>query len=106
MNKDTLKTVILKIELVINDRPLTYVSSDIRDPEPLTPSHLLCGRRLAVTSDESNAGEDRAAVSINAGEANRSFARKMTILDHFKQRWMSEYLTDLREFHRAHGRNN
>ena len=106
VNEDTLKTVIREIELVINDRPLTHVSSDIRDPEPLTPSHLLCGRRLAVTLDESNAGEDRAAVNINAGEANRSFARKMTILDHFKQRWMSEYLTGLREFHRAHGRNN
>ena len=29
-----------------NDKPLTYVSSDFADPEPLIPSHLLYGRRM------------------------------------------------------------
>ena len=38
--------IIVEIEAMLNDRPLTYVSSEISDPEPLTPSHLLYGRRI------------------------------------------------------------
>ena len=29
-----LQTVIVEIEAILNDRPLTYVSTDLRDPEP------------------------------------------------------------------------
>ena len=42
----SLQTIIVEIEAVLNDRPLTYVSSDKSDPEPLTPAHLLYGRRI------------------------------------------------------------
>ena len=42
----SLQTIIVEIEAVLNDRPLTYVSSDMSDPEPLTPAHLLYGRRI------------------------------------------------------------
>ena len=41
-----LQTLIVEIEVVHNDRPLTHVSSGLSDPEPLTPSHLICGRRI------------------------------------------------------------
>ena len=44
--EDELETIIVKVEAIVNSRPLTYVYSDARDPEPLTPSHLLIGRRL------------------------------------------------------------
>ena len=40
-----LQTLIVEIEAVFNDRPLMYASSDLSDDEPLTPSHLICGRR-------------------------------------------------------------
>ena len=36
-----LETIIIEIEAMLNDRPLTYVSPDLTDPQPLTPSHLL-----------------------------------------------------------------
>ena len=42
----TLETVIVEIEAILNDRPLTYVSSELMGPDPLTPSHLLHGRRI------------------------------------------------------------
>ena len=41
-----LQTLIVEIEAYLNDRPLTYVSSDLSDDEPLTPSYLVCGRRF------------------------------------------------------------
>ena len=41
-----LETIVVEIEALLNDRPLTYVSLDISDPEPLIPSHLLYGRRI------------------------------------------------------------
>ena len=43
---DQLLTVVVEIESMLNHRPLTYVSSDLLDPQPLTPSHLLYGRRM------------------------------------------------------------
>ena len=41
-----LQTLIVEIEACLNDRPLTYMLSDLSDDEPLTPSHLVCGRRI------------------------------------------------------------
>ena len=41
-----LQTIVTEIEAVLNDHPITYVSSDVSDPEPLTPTHLLYGHRL------------------------------------------------------------
>ena len=40
----SLQTIVTEIEAVLNDRPITYMSSDVSDPEPLTPAHLLYGR--------------------------------------------------------------
>jgi len=41
-----LETIVIEIKSKFNDRPLTYVSTDLSDPEPLTPSHLLFGKRI------------------------------------------------------------
>jgi len=41
-----LQTLIVEVEAILNDRPLTHVSSDIEDAEPLTPAHLLHGHRI------------------------------------------------------------
>ena len=38
-----LQTLIVEVEAILNDRPLTYLSSDVTDPQPLTPSHLIYG---------------------------------------------------------------
>lgn len=45
MSEPVPSTILCETETTINDRPLTYVSSDIMDPQPLTPSLLLNGRR-------------------------------------------------------------
>ena len=34
----SMQTIIVEIEVHLNNRPLTFVSSDLDEPEPLTPS--------------------------------------------------------------------
>ena len=46
--EDVLQTVLAEVEFVINNCPLTYVSADIRDAEPLTPSHFRVGQPEAA----------------------------------------------------------
>ena len=48
ISREQLEIIIVEEEAVLNDRPLTYVSSDLADPEPLTPSYLLYGRRVQM----------------------------------------------------------
>ena len=45
-----LLTAIAEVESVLNSRPLTYVSAEDLE-EPLTPSHLLFGRRIMSLPD-------------------------------------------------------
>ena len=39
-------TLLVRIEGIINSRPLTAVSNDCRDPLPITPAHLAIGRPI------------------------------------------------------------
>ena len=43
VSEDVLHTTLAEVEYMLNGRPLTYVSSDERDPEALTPNHFLLG---------------------------------------------------------------
>ncbi|XP_071043834.1 uncharacterized protein [Parasteatoda tepidariorum] len=43
-----LETIVIEVEAIINSRPLTFVYSDIEEPEPLTPGNFLIGRRLVA----------------------------------------------------------
>ena len=43
-----LQTLAVEVEGILNDRRTTYVSSDMKEKEPLTPSHLLYGRRITL----------------------------------------------------------
>ena len=53
--KTGIGTPLVEIEAHLNYQPLTYISSDLNEPEPVTPSHLLYGRvidTLPFTEDE------------------------------------------------------
>ena len=41
LNIDTLRTIVIECEAIINRRPITTVSTDSRDIEALTPMHFL-----------------------------------------------------------------
>eukprot|EP00057_Strongylocentrotus_purpuratus_P004327 XP_003728479.1 PREDICTED: uncharacterized protein LOC100889496 [Strongylocentrotus purpuratus] len=48
LSDEGLSTLMCLMEAFINGRPLTVVSDDVRDPEPLTPNHLLLLRQSNV----------------------------------------------------------
>lgn len=100
-----LETITVEIEATLNDRPLTFVSSELGDPEPLTPAHLLHGRRITclpyelVEMDEFTDPSYREASQIQKAKVQAA------VLRNFRKRWRHEYLTSLREYHKASGNN-
>ena len=50
---DELVTAVTEVEMILKSRPLSYVSTEDLE-EPLTPSHLLMGRRVLSLPDPSH----------------------------------------------------
>ncbi|XP_071180616.1 uncharacterized protein [Mytilus edulis] len=99
---EMLNTIVIEIEGTLNNRPITHISTDIKDPEPLTPAHLLYGRRL---DNQSEQNIDSATSEDLHVKLNKKLQRNNELINHFRSRWKHEYLTSLREFHRTSGRN-
>ena len=50
LSYDEMQTVLLEVEMILNNRPLTYVYPDEIE-NALTPNHLLFDRTLTSTTD-------------------------------------------------------
>lgn len=88
VNEETLRTFLVEVEKVMNDRPLTKVSDDPADLEVLTPNHILLLRR------------NPASVPEEIDEADKYKARWKHVhllANEFWQRWTKEYLPALQE---------
>ncbi|XP_073769332.1 uncharacterized protein [Danio rerio] len=44
VTEEMLNTILIEIEGILNSKPLGYLSSDVADPDPVTPNLLLMGR--------------------------------------------------------------
>jgi len=97
--------MIVEVEAILNNRPLTYVSPDAEDMEPITPSHLLLGRPVVSLPHYDVQNDELTDPTYGADDINRWAKVHAQLLAHFWQRWRTEYLTALREFHRATGNN-
>ena len=89
LDDESLQTLMCEAESIINGRPLTKVSDDPRDLEPLTPNHLLLLRQdsplppgLFVESDS---------------YSRRRWAQVQYLADIFWKRWRREYLPLLQQ---------
>ena len=97
-----LQTIVVEVESMLNDRPLTYVNSDLQDLQPLTPSHLLYGRRIQQAPRPLEDQEEENDPSFVDGVDLRKRVDKLTqLISHFSSRWKREYLTSLREFYKT-----
>ncbi|CAB3994026.1 Hypothetical predicted protein, partial [Paramuricea clavata] len=74
--------------------------------EPLTPSHLLIGRRLS-SLPEPNYNEDDTHfdIKLDTDDLSRRMRHLSNVMNHFWSRWRNEYLKELGESHRVEKRN-
>ena len=102
--QDELLTAITEVEMVINSRPLSYVSaSDVE--EPLTPSHLIVGRRLMNVPEYPGQYPDNFEMS-SPDVLTRQARHLNSTIDKFWERWRKEYLVELRAAHKQKGKGS
>ena len=95
---DELFTALTEVEGIINSRPLSYVSSNDLE-EPLTPAHLLTGRRILSLPDTavSTGSDDDNNFEVSSEELHARIHNLNSALTDFWNRWRQEYLLQLRE---------
>ena len=103
LNFTQLQTVNTQIEAILNDRPLTRLSTDINSFEPLTPSHLMYGRRITTLPFHYAADEEvddpTYGRSTEPLVLSQAYLRTQNILRNFWRNWSEVYLPALREHH-------
>ena len=106
VNYDDLLTIITEVECRVNHRPLTYVDDSLDNLQPLTPSHLIYGRRLNSFPTVVDFDYQLDPDYINTKTLNNSVSKLNRILDEFHRKWKTDYLLSLREFHYKNSKIN
>ena len=99
LSYDDMSTLLKEIQSILNSRPITYIYNDDIE-EPLTPSHLLIGKRSTQLPITGNVIDDN-----NAPNQYRRM-----LVNKFQTRWKKEYLSELQDYHinrqRSHNQDN
>ncbi|XP_073731871.1 uncharacterized protein [Misgurnus anguillicaudatus] len=89
VSETVLRTILTEAEGILNAKPLGYTSSDVADPDPITPNILLMGRHDSslpqVLYDSSNL------------LGTRRWKHSQVLVDHFWARFIRYYLPNLQE---------
>ena len=97
---DELNTAVIEVESVLNCRPISHFSTEDQD-EPLTPIHLITGRRLMSQQDGLCYQRVDDDMEVTPVLLNKRLKHLNRTIDNFWTRWRSEYLLGLREHHRV-----
>ena len=84
---ETFYTLLLEVEAIVNLRPLTHVSLDARDDNPLTPQQLLSG----YASEEPPPGK----FEMKEVDLRKQWRIAQSLSDAFWRKWVSMYLPTL-----------
>ncbi|XP_068707820.1 uncharacterized protein [Montipora foliosa] len=82
-----LNTLPVRIEGIINSRPLTAVSDDCRDPLPITPAHLAIGRPINQLPERKES-----SLEETSKRTVERYLYLQRLLNHYWKRWKQEYL--------------
>ena len=92
LSYDEMSTLLSEIEIITNNRPLTFTYENPGD-QPITPNHLLFGRKLKTFTDNQNEQNTNHDCKKRGEYLN-------TLVEHYWQRWRDEYVKELREHQR------
>ncbi|XP_076037062.1 uncharacterized protein LOC143022635 [Oratosquilla oratoria] len=98
---DEFRTMCQEVECVVNNRPLTYVSTE--DDTPLTPNHFMYGRTIALFP-QVQLTEFSDPDYFIANTLRTQYQFLTDILQTFKRRWSHDYIISLRERHLRHSK--
>ena len=87
LDDESLATVMCEIEAIINGRPITVVSDDAKDLNPLTPNNLLLLRSGAYLPPRVFYKDDN--------YSRKRWRQVQYLSDLFWRRWIKEYLPSL-----------
>ena len=93
LSQDELATVLIEIESVVNSRPLTLVSTDVRDEQALTPAMMMGD----VFASEVNEQEK----ALTAGQMSARLKYIQRVKNHLEKRWRDEYLVKLHGYQKS-----
>ncbi|XP_064646159.1 uncharacterized protein LOC135499344 [Lineus longissimus] len=88
LGDEELSTFMCEVEAIVNGRPITIVSDDVRDMEPLTPNHLLLMRSGATLPP---------GVFVDRDMYRRKWKQAQYLANIFWERWVKEYLPTLQK---------
>ena len=81
----------LTMDELVNSRPLSYLSAEDME-EPLTPSHLITGRRLLSLQDGPYNRDIDDTIEMDRNSLTKRMVHLSTVMDHFWRRWKKDYL--------------
>ena len=88
-----METTLKEIDATINSRPLTYEYNNLDEPQAITPSHFIVGKRLTLLpplTTESTIDPDPTPEQL----VNRARYRER-LLNVYWAKWSGEYLEQL-----------
>ncbi|XP_066983817.1 uncharacterized protein [Macrobrachium rosenbergii] len=100
---EELTCVLVELEGIINDRPLSYLPGDLNQLEILIPNHLILGRKLKPFPREVVNWEEISGVPTYGRRefTEKRFLYGSKLCNDLWKRWEREYLTMLRETHQV-----
>ncbi|KRZ02718.1 hypothetical protein T11_8069, partial [Trichinella zimbabwensis] len=94
ISREELVTILCELEVRINARPLTTISGDSNDLEPLTRFHFLTGRTLTELPDMTTKRLVEKESTSTTMTLRRRCYHQRKILRHLWKRWRKEYLAN------------